>query len=52
MAFASYAAVVPGGLFVIVGVVIAVLGLIAAAYVIDKIDEKLGVKEAVAEWVR
>ncbi|WP_137174796.1 hypothetical protein [Massilia sp. HP4] len=52
VAFASVAAVIPGGLFVVVGVVIAVVGLLAAAYVIDKIDEKLGAKNAVAEWAR
>lgn len=52
MAFASVAAVMPVGLFVVVGVMIAVVGLLAAAYVIDKIDEGLGAKDAVAEWAR
>jgi len=52
LAFASVAAVIPGGLFVVVGVAIAVVGLLAAAYIIDKIDEKIGVKSAVAEWAR
>lgn len=49
---AGAAALFPGGLFVIVGVAIAVAGLFLAAYVIDKIDDNLGVKESVAGWAR
>lgn len=42
----------PGALPVVLGVLIVVGALIAAAFVVDYIDSKLGIKEAVAEYVR